>query len=216
MTLITRLITKERVIFWADGYLTYNGFKGPYTTDVCKILEIRDLLIGVSGTIEYGEYKTKRNILTTISTFLNDSENYDDTVQEKLFAYLIDDLRQNNKGRRIDIGLLISYKQDDILKHYYINLLWTIIIDFPRTIDEITSIEDQFYFDTNFRNNEYQSFIDLIQKASYQIYGLDLNNDIINKMTDEEIDKFGKILYILFSKEYKNNSVGPFFMKASV
>lgn len=212
MTLITRLITKERVIFLTDGWVTQPGKKEPLIVDAPKLIKHKNVIIGVSGTVEYGEYHSKRNIVNTISEFINEFDNYNSKLQDELIHYLMGVIEEKYNGHKIGVCLLISYIEDKIIKNFSVTLSSSKIFGFQWSVEEIQVLENQFNWDINFRNR-YPKFIELINKTSFQILNSEMTSNLINNMSSEEIDSFGNKLYESFENANRLETVGPFFMK---
>lgn len=56
MTLIVRLITQKRVIFLADGRISYGKTNIPILDNATKIVKLENCLIGQSGTNDFGPF----------------------------------------------------------------------------------------------------------------------------------------------------------------
>lgn len=233
MTLITRLITNERTILFSDGRkIEYRGNSPIIISDQeKKIINLLNGSIGISGAADFGKFipsglpgidgHREFKVYDELQNYLliNEIDNLNANVLKNMANYLTGKINVYHEGFLTsgpsDIDLFITF-HEGTFTHIRLKI-WK---ENDKYVWQDNNIEfdsdfDDFLFCTNlyFKDNQ---FLSLLNVTALKIYCEELNSELINQMDEGEIREFGVLLYEKFETEYKNPTVGPFFMYGDV
>lgn len=234
MTLITRIITKDRTILFADGRITSRRIdKFDVITNTERKLIILPLaIIGISGAAEFGNWspssdnspyshgKRQFRVFNVISDYINDKkiESFDNQFILLLGNYLKDCVNAAHSGvyfasRPSDITLLVTILNERI-QHFRVIIRRT-HGPFTCEIFELPSIIENYDFDINqYESINSHDFRELLDQVANEIFQTNLSEELINNMNDQNIIEFGTLLYEKFEIQYNNPTVGYLHMHA--
>lgn len=236
MTLITRIITKDRTITFADGRITSRKIDkfDVITNTERKLIILPQAIIGISGAAEFGNWspssdnssyshgKREFRVYDIISNYISNSkiESFDSEFIVSIGNYLKDCVNSAHSGvyfesRPSDITLLVTILNKRIQN-------FRVIIrkthgPFTCEIFELSSDIKDYDFDINlyeYINNH--DFRKLLDQVANEIFQTNLSEELINSMTDQNIIEFGTLLYEKFEIQYKNPTVGNLHMHADL
>lgn len=227
MTLITRLITKERVIFLADDKISYGETNIPSIYNAIKIVKHENCLIGQSGTNDFGPWVKSKSaplgggqytVIETIQEYFKETNTklVSKEALDKLMTNLVSTFEPfhnvNTAGNgNINIQLLISYLEpNNKLMHTKIEIRKS-DNGYKSIMEDYKPIDSQFEVDINLDIYK-EDFLKILHETSNIIYEKNLNSDILNNMDEKEIIEFGTILYKKYNSQYNNPTVGQFYM----
>jgi hypothetical protein len=236
MTLITRIITKDRTILFADGRITSRRIDkfDVITNTERKLIILPQAIIGISGAAEFGNWspssdnspyshgKREFRVFNVISDYINDKkiQSFDNEIIVSIGDYLKDCINSAHSGkyfdsRPSDINLFITIKSDNIQNFRLI--LRKTYHPFICEVLELPSDSNNFIFDLNLNDTiDKHDFLELLDQVSCDLFGTKLNEDIINTMTSQDLLDYGNLLYTKFESQYKNPTVGNLFMHADL
>jgi hypothetical protein len=226
MTLIVRFITKKRVIFLADGRITIltNPIPIIVREDAKKLFKCRNVIIGISGSIQYGHYipKPGHPLGTTTGQIDEDLNNFfgmyntDFTIEtlEKLKEFFIGKFsiyhndRLANNGN-ISVTFMISYRINDQLEHSKLKIFKN-EYGYDYEIFKI-ELENGILIDLNL-DIDTEKFDKMVNYTCQKLFKSTLDADKVVSISNDEIKQFGNELFKDFAIEFKNPTVGLNFM----